>query len=313
MPTHGRIIRDNDDEFVRYFVNDRGVLLDSMRIENTKWWAVAVKCGHVGKGYYVPILFPAKCATAQDAIKCVLNTPKVKRDCSSVVLTVFEITPFEKFILRCMNDKDLYIKGVLTEDDEEIRQRRLPMDLSNRYNVPRKHRIREDYYIDFNTRDKIPERYALERFFAPYYMGDKLIYPKNVNSKELLKEMFKQAAINYGFKNNFGFFPALYYQRYGKNNDLGISLEDGVLSYEYNGEQVQIGLTKKMTEMASAKFEELWGDKEIAGNLPTLNDDLDLNGVQLPSSQIDKFNARMAKYKRFNSDLASQGSQPGEE
>lgn len=313
MPTHGRIIRDNDDEFLRYFVNDRGVLLDSMRIEDAKWWAVAVKCGHVGKGYYIPVLFPAKCATAQDAIKCVLNTPKVKRDTNGVVLTVFEITPFEKFILRCINDKDLYVKGVLTEHDEEIRQRRLPMDVSNRYNVPRKHRMREDYYIDFNTRDKIPECYALERFFAPYYMGDKLIYPNNVNTKELLKEMFKQAAINHGFKNNLGFFPALYYQRYGKNNDLGITLENGVLSYEYNGERVRLGLTRKMVEMTSAKFEELWGEKEVDENPPTFNEDLDLEGVQLPTSQIDKFNARMAKYKSLNSDLGSQGSQPGEE
>lgn len=313
MPTHGRIIRDSDDEFVRYFVNDYGVRLGSMSMENSKWWAVAVKCGHVGKGYYVPILFPAKCETAQDAIKCVLNTPKVKRDCEGVVLTVFEMTPFEKFILRCINDKDLYLKGVLTEHDEEMRQRRLPMDVSNRYNVPRKHRMREDYYIDFNTRDKIPECYALEKFFAPYYMGDRLIYPKNVNSKELLKEMFKQAAINHGFKNNLGFFPALYYQRYGVNNDLGISYEDGVLSYEYNGEQVQLRLTNKMIDMVNKKFEELWGDKELASNSPAGLDDLNLEGVQLPSSQVDKFYARMAKYKSLNSDLGSQGSQPGEE
>lgn len=287
-----------------YMYNEDGTVVRKMDEGRGKYFAVIVMCGHCGNGYFIPAIFTTgDQLTLNSAIEKVKQMPKVKRDVSGVVLDAFEITASERFFIERINDKDAYITSKATKDDHIVAERRIPV----RSTQERGKQV--EFYDSINTRDKISPEHVVERFCAPVYQGDKLVYPNKINRKELLHEFFKQNTIRLGFERPCSFYPALYYQMYGENNDLGISLsDDGVLSYEYLGQRYSFKLSEGMTE----KIHEGLESKEEKKDPQVLFDASVKTDDKSRPSQIDKFNRRFNKTKKI---LESQetGSQPGEE
>ena len=67
-------------------VNEYGSTLLQIDYENAKEYAVIVKCGHCGDGYYIPVMFSISAPDIDTAIQCVKTYPKVQRDKKDAVL-----------------------------------------------------------------------------------------------------------------------------------------------------------------------------------------------------------------------------------
>lgn len=283
-------------------VDAHGGVVRTMESTAGQDYAVIARCGHCGKGYYIPIMFTANAKDEKTAIKNILLTPRIKRDQKMAVICSFEITREERYFIEAINDNDPYLRGLLQAGDELMEIRKLPLE--NMFDdIPRK---REDIMdkLDINTRDDIPKYYVLERFLAPYYQGDNLVVPKKFNKEEMLHEHFRQKTIQYGIDRIDSFFPALYYQRYGKDNDLGIAFhdEDGTVSFQSQNGYV----TLVVPEGVLARLREILKNRENA-----VKDQEYFSGREIKrTSQLDRFNRRMEKHKQVSS---NNGSQPGEE
>ena len=64
-----------------------------------KPYAVIVKCGHCGEGYYIPIMFTTIAESKELAAAAVKMNPRVKREDPSCILEVFEITGFADILV----------------------------------------------------------------------------------------------------------------------------------------------------------------------------------------------------------------------
>lgn len=283
-------------------VDAHGGVVRTMESTDGRDYVVIARCGHCGKGYYIPIMFTTNAKDEKTAIKNILLTPRVKRDQKMAVVCSFEITREERYFIESTNDNDPYLRGLLQTGDELMEIRKLPLE--NMFDdIPRKREIIVDN-LNINTRDDIPKYYVLERFLAPYYQGDNLIIPKKFNKEELLHEYFRQKTIQYGIEKIDSFFPALYYQRYGKDNDLGIVFhdEDGTVSFQSPNGLVRLlvpeGVLARLREILKKGENTIEGQEYFSGR--------EINR----SSQLDRFNRRMEKHKQV---LSSNGSQPGEE
>ncbi len=284
-------------------IDAHGGIVRTMDSENGKDYAVIARCGHCGKGYYIPIMFTANAEDEKTAIKNILMTPRIKRDAKMAAICSFEISREERYFIESINDHDPYLRGYALAGDAMMNIRRLPLE-TTLDGVSRKRDAIVENFLDINTRDDIPDYYVLERLLAPYYQGNNLIIPKKLNKDEVLHEHFRQKTIQYGIKKLDSFFPALYYQRYGKDNDLGIVFhdEDGTISFQSPKGFVRL----EVQEGVLSKLRETLKNKETAVEKQEY-----FSGKKIKySSQIDKFNRRMEKHNQIS---ATTGFQPGEE
>lgn len=74
-------VRDGD--FLR---DKRGLVYASLGSEKDKCYAVIVKCGHCGRGFYIPIMFTTKANCVANAIEEIKMAPRVKREKQDCVL-----------------------------------------------------------------------------------------------------------------------------------------------------------------------------------------------------------------------------------
>ena len=74
-----------------------------------RYYEVTAKCGHVGKGYYIPIRFPVRAETASEAAVVTRAMPRVKHDHKDAILSVREVNIFEYDDLRQVNHYDPYL------------------------------------------------------------------------------------------------------------------------------------------------------------------------------------------------------------
>ena len=56
-----------------------------------RYYLVEAKCGHVGKGYYIPIVFPIKAGSATEAAAAARKKPRVKHHHRDAILSVKEV------------------------------------------------------------------------------------------------------------------------------------------------------------------------------------------------------------------------------
>ncbi len=75
-----------------------------------RYYEVTAKCGHVGKGFYIPIGFAVRAETASEAATVTRTMPRVKHDHKDAILSVREVDIFEYDDLRQVNRYDPYLQ-----------------------------------------------------------------------------------------------------------------------------------------------------------------------------------------------------------
>lgn len=91
-----------------------------------KHYIVTAKCGHVGKGYYIPIDFPVKADSKTEAAKIVRDFPRVKHHHKDAILNCREVSFAEFKIIRNRNQTDTYLTC------RSSTEQRLLCDIENR-------------------------------------------------------------------------------------------------------------------------------------------------------------------------------------
>ncbi len=75
-----------------------------------RYYEVTAKCGHVGKGFYIPIGFAVRAETASEAATVTRTMPRVKHDHKDAILSVREVDVFEYDDLQQVNRYDPYLQ-----------------------------------------------------------------------------------------------------------------------------------------------------------------------------------------------------------
>ena len=273
-----------------------------------KNFAVIAKCGHCGNHYFIPIMFNAYCKDVQTAIELVKSYPRVKRDRKDVILDAFEISELESLFINAVNDHDPYLRGYLIKSDDDVMDRRiLNQSSSNEVLKGNKNCDEDQLKTIIKTADMINDMFVLEKYFSPYFQGGRLIYPQKVNRRQLLDEFFKQSTMRYGIKKGNVFFTTLYYQLYGKNNELDIKYDNG--NFIVRGVDGKL-YTHRIPEVFHEKLIQTI-NLSTETNVSLNNEDENINAPEkIRISAIDRFNKRMQKYKDKVNERAER--QPGE-
>lgn len=74
-----------------------------------KYYIVTAKCGHVGRGSYIPIDFPVKADSKKTAAKIVRYFPRVKHHHKDAILSCQEVTEKIYYEVEKKNRKDMYL------------------------------------------------------------------------------------------------------------------------------------------------------------------------------------------------------------
>lgn len=277
-----------DGEFLR---DRKGGAYVDLSSDRSKCYAVIAKCGHCGEGYYVPIMFTTKSNSVSKAIEDIKLTPRVKGERSDCVLDAFEVSDLEWFIINSINDRDGYLRGYIIKDSQEMHDRRVVSSVKCDESEPVK------------TADQYPYYDVLARCFAPRYIGTDLVFPRKVNKKELLQELFKCAAIRYGIECDDPFFLLLYYLQYGKSNDMGIEFNGKNLVYSFEGIKKSLIVSEQIK-----KFYYRYGVKDDGESKEEYYSGKPNN----KPSRISRFEARMEKYRKHSGDGESEENGRGE-
>ena len=118
------------------------------------YYHVTAKCGHVGKGYYIPITFAVKAGSATEAASYTRLIPRVKHDHKDAILQVEEVDIIDYLDLYYYNSFDPYL---------QCRNKREQMQEYDTIIF----RIKEEDKRDYNTGKEMPDK--------PIYAGKKRI------------------------------------------------------------------------------------------------------------------------------------------
>lgn len=206
---------------------------------NTEYYAIIVQGGHCGNGYYMPCLVPINAKSKELAIVSARNVGKAKSFRKNIILGTIKISQQEFHALKNIAMYNLY----LTHNDNNDSMKRI---LEARIAMPEA--------IDYKgtgaygmiplemvrTADQYPDRLVLQKYLAPSYYGDKLVYPRNINMRNLLDDYFYYNTIELGLNHQRSAIIGYYYQLYGEDNNLKIKYNNGTLSYPYKGKIITI-------------------------------------------------------------------------
>lgn len=79
------------------------------QINNTKYFKVIAKCGHVGKMHYIPVAFAVKAENASEASQIARKFPRVKKQCWDAILSCEEVSKFVyKQIIKSNNENSYF-------------------------------------------------------------------------------------------------------------------------------------------------------------------------------------------------------------
>lgn len=292
-----------------YSINTGGGVVCELHSDDKqdKRFAVVVKCGHCGKGYFIPIIFTATCKDLEAAKEIAKNTPRVKNAGKGTVIDAFEISEIEfRFINEVNYRHDSYLNskfnGLFNDTNRQVIGRRIAMDLSDDltggvHRDYRRIRTREDYNQIWNK---------FERHFAPVNVNGKLVYP-DPRREQYMHDFYKSATMRFGLNKDDVYLMLLYYRMYGDNNELNISLEDEYIRYidmrKDGGRKISMVIPENLERMIEEKLGNEYGIKSYNPNrkrnvesdiMAYIDDEQTFKTTTRPS-QIDKFKARMAK------------------
>jgi hypothetical protein len=149
------------------------------------------------------------------------------------------------------------------------------------------------------TADKYSNVHVMQRYLAPSFYGDKLIYPKSINFKDMLEEFFYYATLQIGLFRKRAVPLSFYYQLYGDKNKLGIKYGNGYLFFKDGTQTVRLEAPEKSIpylEESKQKFEQERLAQE-AENKKQLEEEERIAKNQKSATQ--KFNERFAKYQKI--------------
>lgn len=281
-----------------------------MITNDQKNYIVLAELGHCGQGYFIPVLFPVKASSIEEAKQLAREIPRVKHDKKHAIIFCKECTYHERKIIRYLNDFDNFLTSDIKNGaNEEIRQRRIrtPLyiqDLEKTLRKSNDQKIMEEY-LNIKTADKFPHDMILQRYCAPIDNNGRLLFRK-INIQDMLKEYFEaktneilhteipepdQHASDYisqkekydKLQNSREKIIKHYFYLYGPKNSLGIK-------YDVSNHTLSHPALKTTIEM-------LYNENEIpiyADKQEEIDPSFDDTTTHRPS-QIDKFNARLAK------------------
>jgi len=253
--------------------------------QNQKFYAVVLKCGHCGTGYYIPVIKGIMAPNMDIACKFARETGRVKRTNKDYLIAICEISQVESMLIQNINTQDPYFSSLSKYDvnEEEIINRRIMNEDRLRACVEK------NQVPEFNTADKIDEYYVVERYCAPSIVGNKIIYPKHINVRQMLTEFFDVKMVRHGLERGTVTALSLYIQIRGDDNPLGIKYNNGIISYkDTNGNIKHIELTggkrshvdAVMQKRRKEKEDDIIAIEELKNKMPT---------------KVDRFKARLAK------------------
>lgn len=253
-----------------------------------KYYAVVVKCGHVGAGKFVPILFSVNATSQEMAIELAKRMSRVKKENKSIILGIKQINNITALALEHINDCDPYMYCSYANPLKATLRNRIvtssgivawtPDELHNENKIDPQ---------DVRTADMYPERFVLQRYFAPVKYGNKLRYPKKVNMSQLIDDYIYQNTIELGIKKGKVTTLSYYYQIYGKNNNLGISFDGkNIVYHDLDDVEQKLEVPENILKHLINMPEE-----------PTVKKE-EFVPVELESAK-DKFNKRFQKYQNM--------------
>ena len=276
-----------------YLLDANGSPIERVKTGNDKNYAVILKCGHCGAGYFIPIMFTVASKDIQSAVKSAKLLGRVQRDRSDCVLGAFEITPHERTFIESINDRDPYLRGMIGKDDDQIVDRRVYHEITDSRDSGKDHRN----WSGIKTAEDYNPYYALERIFAPRYERGRWVTPNRVNKDEILDEFFLQNTLRFGIRKGQSYVLALYYQEYGKDNILGVEYDNGYIHFQSDGKKRTVAVSdnqeKRMKAFITKENEALQKKKLEEESLRGQTQD-ELSASKAPS-RIDRFNARFNK------------------
>lgn len=87
---------------------------------NNKYFKVIAKCGHVGKGNYVPVAFAVKAESRSAASQNVMRYHRVKKQLSNAIISCDEIDKKSYKELVRVNANDPYLQCKCNRQQREI-------------------------------------------------------------------------------------------------------------------------------------------------------------------------------------------------
>lgn len=87
---------------------------------NIKYFKVIAKCGHVGKGNYVPVAFAVKAESRSAASQKVMTYHRVKKQLSDAIISCDEIDKKSYKELMSVNDNNPYLQCKCNKQQREI-------------------------------------------------------------------------------------------------------------------------------------------------------------------------------------------------
>lgn len=125
------------------------------------YYFVIAKCGHVGKGKYIDVVFPIMAETKKEASQMVLLKPKVKKQLSNAISSVFEVSKEEFDKQININKEDIYIHSHCKQEIKEI------LNSDKIQILPKKKQYKNSF--EFNSKiDKVIYYYKKEKIKNMY-------------------------------------------------------------------------------------------------------------------------------------------------
>lgn len=282
-----------------YYVEKKGSVLFYGRDEsNSKYYAIAVKCGHCGSGYFVPIILPICARDMDNAIEIAKNTGRVKRDLKDCVLGAIEIDWIEYCLLEMYNNNDYYITARNHRDvyTSHVENRRIlgkeTLELGPKYFKNNSNIIRDEY--DVKTADMFRPDQVLQRYFAPIYYGKKLVYPKHVNMRNLLEDYHYYSTKKLGMGKKKAVILSLYLEMYGEDNALGIGYSNGKMNFvNESGEFKEVELNPRSAVLVEKFLSEHKKDENLI--VEGISSEETEDTIYKSLTPIEKFKKRLEK------------------
>ena len=258
-----------------------------------KLYAVIVRCGHCGDGYFIPLMMISRGKDIHAAIESAKITPKVQRHKKDCVLGAFEITHVERAFIEYINDHDPYMRGYGTKKDDVIQERRV-YSFQDAYTDNKRYNENLDGR-SIRTEDEYHPFYVLERYFAPKRHGNSIMpASRKIDRDALIREYMYQNTIRYGIKKGNSYLLALYYQQFGENNDLGLEYHNGYITYVKDGKKY----TKELRPKTAVYLDEMIENEKLKKEKESVEERI-FNVTGKPkNSAMDRFFQREANRQR---------------
>lgn len=300
--------------------------------EQNKHYAVVLMCGHCGRAYFIPVLHGFWNHDKEEIKQAAIAIPRTKRDFKDFILAVEEIDDLQFRLINAINDNDEYLIGKDTNfmnDNSHARRIIMPNMIKQVYDNEKKIHLKKDISRDetlIKVAEDYPEHMILQRVFAPRktnvktetkIINGKIIkeetqiyeFPKKVKISDFIDDYFAVQVYEMGICKNKLHLIAMFYELYGENNALGISYNNGVLSYvDQNKQLVEVELNdamKNYIERYNIGYMSRRTKKDIYSEVEKIE------GEKCTSTTgLERFNKKFEKFKKMQN---KNGMQPGDE